>query len=362
VIAFVLGTTAELIKIAPVFRELSDRGARPKLWYSDMHAAAATVLCEGLGMPQPDRRIGGLDGRDLTRAKDTPRWMTAFAADAFAERDALRDELRADGCRALVVVHGDTFTTVLGALLGRSLRADVAHVEAGYRSGSLRSPFPEEANRRAVARLVQVNYAPGPREARNLAHVRGSVVDTGANTVVDSLKLLGQATTSPVDGNGTGLVTLHRFELLSDDDRLRDIMIVVLDAAARGPVRMLVGERERQRLADLGLLDRAEHELQLGPKLPYPDFIPVARSSAWILTDSGGLQQEAAYLGVPCLIHRERVESFVGLDRNIVVSRMSMDAVRRFLDEPERYRFPSVVEDFHPSRLIVDDLGRRGYF
>jgi UDP-N-acetylglucosamine 2-epimerase (non-hydrolysing) len=361
VIAFVVGTTAELIKIAPVFLELQSRGADPRLWYSDMHATAADELCGRLGLPLPHRRIGGLGGKDLVRAKDTPRWMAGFAAAGLAERGDLRRELRSDARRPLVLVHGDTFTTVLGALLGRSLGADVGHVEAGYRSGSLRSPFPEEANRRAVARIVSLNFAPGPREVTNLAHARGEVVDTGANTVVDSLKLLGADETGPGAGSGPGLVTLHRFELLSDDDRLREIMGLVLDAAANGPVRMLVGHRERYQLERIGLLERAETELELGDKLPYPDFVPVARASAWILTDSGGLQQEAAYLGVPCLIHRERVESFVGLDRNIVVSGMSADVVRGFLADPARHRFPSIVEEFHPSRIIVDALAERGY-
>jgi UDP-N-acetylglucosamine 2-epimerase (non-hydrolysing) len=287
--------------------------------------------------------------------------MIGFAAAGFSERDELRHELRGDGRPPLVLVHGDTFTTVLGALLGRGLGAAVGHVEAGYRSGSLRSPFPEEANRRAVARIVQLNYAPGPHEAGNLSHARGAVIDTGANTVVDSLKLLGGDEASPAAGAAVGLVTLHRFELLSDDARLREIMRIVLEAGRRGPVRMLVGPRERHRLDQLGLLAEAERSLELGDKLPYPDFIPLARSAAWILTDSGGLQQEAAYLGVPCLIHRERTESFVGLDRNVVVSGMDPATARAFLADPARYRVPSIIEEFHPSRIIVDDLVRRGY-
>jgi UDP-N-acetylglucosamine 2-epimerase (non-hydrolysing) len=360
VIAFVVGTTAELIKIAPVFLELRARGADPQLWYSDMHATAADDLCVRLGLPAPHRRIGGLGGKDLVRASDTPRWVAGFTATSVSQRRQMRRELRSDGHRPLVLVHGDTFTTVLGALLGRALGADVGHVEAGYRSGSLRSPFPEEANRRAVARIVQLNFAPGPRESANLSRAKGVVIDTGANTVVDSLKLLGGDDTT-LPGSGPGLVTLHRFELLSDDGRLHQIMGLVLDAAIRHPVRMLVGHRERYELERLGLLGRAERELELGDKLPYPDFVPVARSSSWILTDSGGLQQEAAYLGIPCLIHRERTESFVGLDRNIVVSGMQPDVVREFLADPGRYRFPSIVEEFHPSRIIVDELAARGY-
>ena len=89
--------------------------------------------------------------------------------------------------KPLVLVHGDTMTTVLGALLGRSLRVAVAHIEGGLRSYDLRHPFPEELNRRVASRLSRIDYAPGPWAASNL---HGDVVDTGTNTIRDSLDLV----------------------------------------------------------------------------------------------------------------------------------------------------------------------------
>src|SRR4051794_35094260 len=180
-ISIFVGTTAELIKMAPVYHELTRRQARPRLWFTGQHVAGVDEMLGILRMPAPDIWLArGARNRSLERPADVPVWAASLGRSLVAHRSELREQLTADGGRPLVIVHGDTFTTVVGALFARRLGATVAHVEAGCRSGSLRSPFPEEANRRVAARLTDIHFAPTDREVNNLKGARGVVVDTGA--------------------------------------------------------------------------------------------------------------------------------------------------------------------------------------
>jgi UDP-N-acetylglucosamine 2-epimerase (non-hydrolysing) len=146
------------------------------------------------------------------------------ARTALRNRGQLRAALAADGRSPLVVVHGDTFTTPYGALLGRRLGARVAHLEAGMRTRNLLNPFPEEINRRIATRLADIHFAPTAREVENLRGARGVVVDTGANTVIDAMRqAVGAATDDDLPAE-FGVATLHRFELLQRPEKFREVL------------------------------------------------------------------------------------------------------------------------------------------
>ena len=126
-------------------------------------------------------------------------------------------------------------TTVLGATMGRTLRSPVAHIEAGLRSFDLRHPFPEELNRRTASRLAAIHYAPGSWAASNLPGV--DVVDTGSNTIRDSLTLVDDGGPLPFGvSEPFGVVSLHRYELLSNRRALSDVLNVLRESAADTPL------------------------------------------------------------------------------------------------------------------------------
>jgi UDP-N-acetylglucosamine 2-epimerase (non-hydrolysing) len=97
------------------------------------------------------------------------------------------------------------------------------------------------------------------------------------------------------------------------------------------------------------------------PRVPFFDFVQLERRSAFVVTDSGGSQEECFYLDLPCLVHRIRTERGEGLGENVVLSGMRVDVMRDFLREPERFRRRSELPAVSPSDVIVDDLGRRGF-
>jgi UDP-N-acetylglucosamine 2-epimerase (non-hydrolysing) len=363
-ILVVYGTTGELIKLAPVLRRLRRSNLRYATATTGQHAAQIPGLLESFGLPQPDLWLAhGAAGRDLRKNADIPGWIAEVWA-AFWRRASLIRRLLRDGAgRPLVLVHGDTFTTVLGAMMGRILGFPVAHVEAGLRSFDLRHPFPEELDRRVTSVLAGLHYAPGPWAVSNLR--RGAVVDTGSNTIRDSLALSDElAAGQPVqipDGR-FGVVSLHRYELLNERRLFASTLELLADHAQRASLLFVDHPVTVAAIERLGLASLLESSgLQRIPRLPFLQFVPVMRRSAFMFTDSGGNQEECFYLDVPCLVHRKRTERREGLGENVVLSGYDMGRARYFLEDPQRFHRKTDLPDASPSSVIVQDLIDRGH-
>ena len=360
-ILVVFGTTGELIKLAPVLLRLDRRGSRYVLATTGQQVEQIPSFLEQFGLRQPDLWLGrGARGRDLRVNGDIPGWLASLVRSYLRHRGALRRTLRAGPGRPLVLVHGDTMTTVLGAAIGRSLRVAVAHIEGGLRSFDLRHPFPEELNRRLASSLARIDYAPGAWAASNLG---GDVVDTGSNTIRDSLELV-------PDGDPPvalppppfGIVSLHRFELLNSRRLLGETLELLADAARHTPLLFVDHPVTVAALERIGLarLFDGTRFVRI-PRLRFFDFVRAERRSAFVVTDSGGSQEECFYLDLPCLVHRVRTERREGLGENALLSRMRADVLRDFLADPSRFRRRTPLPAASPSDVIVDDLERRGF-
>lgn len=343
-IAFVAGTTGELIKLAPLMLRLE--GSYVLVTTAQQVTQIEPLLAE-LGIEPPDIWLArGRGARDLESSGDIPLWLGTVARGFVRHR---RDIRAAD----LVVVHGDTMTTLLGALMGRACGRRVAHVEAGLRSGDLRHPFPEEAIRRLTTRIASIHYAPGGTAAA-VAVGHGDVVDTGGNTLRDALALVSEGS-PPVDvpEGAFGVVSLHRYELINN--------------------RALFGETlERLRLASSPLLFvdhpvtvSALHRFGLDvpnriPRLGFFDWIRLLRRAAFVVSDSGGAQEECYVLDLPCLVHRRRTERVDGLGETAVLSGLDAARLDTFLRDYARHTRRSALPTESPSDVIVADLASRG--
>jgi UDP-N-acetylglucosamine 2-epimerase (non-hydrolysing) len=362
VILVVFGTTGELIKLAPVLIRFDERGHPYLLATTGQQVQQIPSFLDQFGLRQPDVWLArGAGGRDLRVNGDIPAWVARIARSWAHSRRRVRDALRDGPGPPLVLVHGDTMTTVLGSLMGRTLRATVAHIEGGLRSYDLRHPFPEELNRKLATALSRIHYAPGSWAALNLR--RGEVVDTGSNTIRDSLELVSDEPPPLEVPDGTfGIASLHRFELLNNR-RLLSETIEVLAAAARATPLLFIDHPVTvaaiERFGFTRLFDKAA--FRRVPRLPFFDFVRIERRSSFVVTDSGGSQEECYYLDLPCLVHRVRTERREGLGENAVLSGMSADVLRDFLADPTRFRRRTAVPPASPSDVIVGDLERRGF-
>lgn len=346
-------------------RELDARELPYRLLTTAQQATQIAGCLDTFSLRQPDLWLArGRNGRDLERNQDVSIWMTRVAGTYGREFRSLRHALHKDG-QPIVMVHGDTMTTVLGAAMGRLLGARVAHVEAGLRSGDWRNPFPEELDRRATSRLASIHYAPGKWAADNLrmGGTTGEIIDTNANTIRDSLRLVPDTTPNvalPIAP--FGIVSLHRFELLGKPGRLKEIIERLREHSRKVPLLFVDHSVTVAAIRSAGLDAAFDDRFRRIPRQSYYEFVALLRRAAFLVTDSGGSQEECTALGLPCVVHRATTERQDGLDGGpICLTRGSIETFDDFLNDPAAWRRDahSSDADISPSRIIADDLARR---
>lgn len=354
-----IGTKAQYIKTAPLLRLMDARGVEYRLLDSGQHADLAVGLREELEVRAPDATFGG-DG-DVESMGQAVVWAARLASKLLHGRNRLLRDVFG-GLGGVCVVHGDTPTTLITALLARRAGLRVAHLEAGLRSGRLLHPFPEEIVRILVMRIADLLFAPHDRARRNLEEmgVRGTVVPLPANTTLESLRhALGEL---KAPGDGPAVVTSHRVENLTRARRLRQLVGHVCDVAEREPVIFVAHGPTRRALRSSGLdgeLRRAGVDLR--PLARHREFVALLARARFVITDGGSIQEECFYLGVPTLLWRKRTERPEGVGRNAVLSGYDAETVRAFLEAPEEHRRRPVKTDVRPSEVILDTLlDRRG--
>jgi UDP-N-acetylglucosamine 2-epimerase len=355
-----IGTKAQYIKTAPVILRLEREGIPHRLIDSGQHAAFSRGLRAELGLREPDLTLGG--GEDVATVPRAALWAARLGSRALQPRRRLRDSLFPGGGTCLL--HGDTPTAFLGALLAKRAGLRLAHLEAGLRSGSLVAPFPEEAIRLAVMRLSDILFAPTPEAAGELRRMGlpGEVVETGGNTGDESVRAALAQPPPPLPGAPYALMAIHRVETLHRPSRLRLAAGLAARLGREGRAVFVLHPPTQRRLARAGLLDglRRIPGLDLRPLLPHRDFVHLLRGASFAVTDGGSVQEEAACLGVPCLLLRERTERPDGLGANVVLSRFDPGAIHCFLDRPERYRTAGRVPAEEPSLRVVRRLAAEG--
>ena len=309
-IALIVGTRPEAIKLAPVYRALEQAAAEPVVVLTGQHEALLDPLIALFGL---ERRI------DLA-AREPGDSLTSFAARCL---DRLAT-CYADERFAAVVVQGDTSSALAGALAAAYAGIPVAHVEAGLRSGDLANPFPEELNRRMIAKTARWHFAPTSLAADNLLREgQGGDIHVVGNSVVDSaLWVAGESQTRalvlerfPALADRPHLfVTAHRRE--SFGDAMSEIAEAIATIAEREPGTEVIVSLHPNPNASAPLARRLRgiRNIQLTEPLSYPLTIGLIATASMILTDSGGLQEEAPSFGVPVLVLREVTERPEGIE------------------------------------------------
>ena len=355
---FFLGTTAELIKVVPVMLEFTRRGAPFEIVASGQNEIMRSELFAQAGLPAPVATLN-----QTLRRKSALRllgwFMATFVRGLFKLPRVLGPRSKRRG--TVLIVHGDTVSTVMGAVLGRLMAVKVAHVEAGLRSHNFLQPFPEELDRYLTAFFADYHFCPYASAVANLRHRGGTKVDTGFNTNIDSLafaRSLPQSAGEAIPEKPYFIFILHRQENLLNNALVADLIEVLEGLTARMRCLFVVHELTMTRLAELGLHERvrANPRITLSGRRPYAEFIRVLDGAEFIMTDGGGNQQECYYMGKPCLILRGLTESEEGVGTNVLISGNDRAVIRAFVDDYPRYRHPEVVPARRPSEIVVSTL------
>jgi UDP-N-acetylglucosamine 2-epimerase (non-hydrolysing) len=331
-IALIAGARPNFMKIAPIMRALEAHQASMEaiLVHTGQHydPEMSDVFFSELGIRKPDKFLNCGGG---THAQQTARIMMAF------EEVALGLEPH------WVVVVGDVNSTAACSLVAKKLHMQVAHVEAGLRSGD--RAMPEEINRIVTDSISDVFFVTEPAGEQNLlreGHAPEKIHYVGHVMIDNLLYQAERLAASGAEGlsfapikarlKRYGVVTLHRPSNVDEPDALRGLMAALADISRALPLVFPVHPRTRQRIDALGI--GVPETLQLLPPLGYMDFLNLWKDAVVVITDSGGLQEETTGLGVPCVTVRENTERPVTVEEgtNVLVGR-DFELLRRVVGE-----------------------------
>jgi len=317
-IYLVAGARPNFMKIAPIVWEFRERAFEDfRVIHTGQHYdyEMSQAFFMDLDLAEPDYF---LDAGSGTHAAQTARVMTAF------------EEICLDRRPDIVVVVGDVNSTLAASLTAVKLHIPVAHIEAGLRSFD--KTMPEEVNRLLTDHISDILFVTEESGVTNLAR---EGIDTSrthliGNVMIDSLKrILDKTASLDAPEGGYLLATIHRPANVDDIDNLKTILDILTASAQHFPIVFPAHPRTLKKIQEFGLADlfsvRENPEEVLGkplkpgvisliPPLGYIQFITYLKNAAGVITDSGGIQSETTYLGVPCLTLRETTEIIVSVE------------------------------------------------
>lgn len=351
-VAHIVGARPNFMKLAPVFAACAHHGLEQSVLHTGQHYddEMSEVFFRDLKLPAPDLNLEVESG---SHAIQTAQAMVGI--EGFLERNP----------PDWVLVYGDVNSTLAGALVCAKLRLPLAHVEAGLRSFD--RSMPEEINRIVTDQLADLLFTPSEDAGVNLSAegISSDRVRFVGNVMIDTLvsNLPRARNLRPADRTlPFALVTLHRPSNVDNTPRLREILETLIRLADKLDVIFPVHPRTRRWLGEV-CQDMDLSDLRMTGPMSYLEFLSLEEVATVIITDSGGVQEEATFLGVPCLTIREATERPVteSLGTNVVVgpdfARLEREVNRILAHKFKRGQVPPLW-DGHAGARVVNALLR----
>jgi len=343
---FIIGTAGELIKMFPLIEWAKNNDRR---WYVlSTGQSGRNFKNQWNDFNLDEKKLLNLLDRseDLTNKWQALVWFFYFLINSpkkLSER-IFNKAKRMPQKQDLIFVHGDTLSTLLGALTGVRLKIPVVHIEAGLRSKNILQPYPEEIIRRIVSHFADHHMAVDSMGVNNLKKFE-NVYNTEGNTLIDTIRLTRRKKKdlSEESENLKSYVVanIHRNENLDSPIRLNLIIDLLNKVAKKYPIYFimhpLTEEKMRSNRTVFNKLDTS-NIIYLKRKV-FSEFSKLLEGSFFVISDGGSNQEECYYFGKPCLLLRDFVERQEGLGKNCLLSNFELKKIDSFLDNPEQYKF-----------------------
>lgn len=364
VIYIFIGTTAELIKLAPVIKELKRRKIDLKIITSGQNFVNFKELKSLTGVEAP---YNALKYRPVNKSLGIYLRFSFWLIKALINNLLyFRNEFRGlDRKNTFFIVHGDTISALLGAFIAKFYSLKLIHVESGYRSFNFLEPFPEELCRYLVSHMADTLFCPNDWCLKNVRNIKATKFSTGQNTVYEScMKALKLKTSnknlSLLSKNKFFLLIMHRQEHMLFKKKLTKMYLNYLLDYAKPNFKcvFVLHPITENFLKSEKLFEQIKKNpnIIILPRIPYAEFMKILSKCEFIATDGGSNQQEAYYFGKPCLLLRKYTEQIEGLHSNAVLAKDDTDIVKDFLINYRKKISQRVVVNPLPSKIIVDYL------
>lgn len=358
-IYLIIGTKAQFIKMAPIAILMQNSGLRFIIVDLGQHSDITNTIVGQFGITAPIIRPTEATGSVSSYLAGLGWLWRHFKV--LTSRSRLTSIFESSE-KSIALIHGDTASTLIGLFYAKRLKMDVGLVEAGLTSGRLLDPFPEEMIRRIAERHSDMLFYPGDEPGRNLKNrnLKAVLINTKYNTGLDAMRIARSIT--PENGelhDFSVLCTLHRLETISSRPRLRQAIAHVLALSdILGKTLFLLHQPTLRALKKFRLMNMLESRdsVTLQPLVPYPEFIGLLEQARYVLTDGGSVQEEASYLGKPCLILRRRTERPHGLGKTAFLASFSPAEDARQLEKVAATSNQEPHGNLTASRIIVNHL------
>lgn len=358
-IYFFIGTTAEFIKLAPIMKELKTRKVSFKIITSGQNSIKFDDLKKYTGQLKVDIAL-----KEKTNKSSMFHFLWWNIKTILVSLFIFNKEFRGlNKNNSYFVIHGDTISSLLGAIIAKRYGLKLVHVESGLRSFNFFEPFPEEICRYINIHLADVLFCPTEWAFNNTKKLKGKRINTIENTLIEPC-LWALKQPKKIDYqkkfNKYYIIIMHRQEhVYFQKEWTRNILDFIINNAPKDLNCIFIMHALTSRFLEserLNMNEEISKRLILLPTLPYIDFMNLMSSAEFIATDGCTNQEEAYYMGLPMLALRNTSERIEGLNQNVILSKNSRKTIKNFLYNYKKYQKKSITLKIKPSKIATDYL------